>query len=207
MIVKNLVVGPLEENCFIIGDNHSKKAMVIDPGDEPGRIMELIRNYDFSIDYIVCTHAHFDHIGAVGDIKKETGARIIIHKDEMEIYLSACDQAALWGFNMDPLPEPDLFVADGDVIKLGELNFAVIHTPGHSPGGICLFGEGLVITGDTLFAGSVGRTDFYGGDINKLRTSFEKLMNLPPATAVLSGHGPNSTIGRESTENLFFAGE
>lgn len=206
MIVRSLVVGPLEENCFIIGDERSKKAMVIDPGDEPGRIMGSIRNDGFTIDYIVCTHAHFDHVGAVGDIKKETGARIIIHRDEMEIYRSAGDQAALWGFKVDSLPEPDMFVADGDVIKFGNLNFTVMHTPGHSPGGICLLGEGLVITGDTIFAGSVGRTDFYGGDINKLRNSFEKLMALPPATEVFAGHGPNSTIGRERAENLFFAG-
>lgn len=204
MIIRSLVVGPLEENCFIIGDEYSKKAMVIDPGDEPDRILELIRNDSLIVDYIACTHAHFDHIGACGDIKKKTGARIIIHKDEMELYRSAGDQAALWGYDIAPLPAPDMFVADGDVIKLGYLSFTVIHTPGHSPGGICFFGEGLVITGDTLFAGSVGRTDFYGGDINQLRSSFEKLLTLPPETAVFAGHGPNSTIGREKSENLFF---
>lgn len=204
MVVRSLVVGPLEENCFIIADEESKKAMVIDPGDEPGRIMEIIRNDGLSVDYIVCTHAHFDHIGVVGEIQQGTGAKIVVHKSELELYHSAKDQAAFWGYDVEPLPEPDMFVAEGDVIRLGSLAFKVIHTPGHSPGGICLFGEGLVITGDTLFAGSVGRTDFYGGDIVKLKRSFERLMSLSAATEVLSGHGPASTIGKEQSGNLSF---
>lgn len=203
MIIKSLVVGPLEENCFIIGDKRTKKAIVIDPGDEPDRIMELIRDNSLDVRYIICTHAHFDHVGAVTDIKKETGARIVVHKDELELYHGVRDQAIFWGYELDSLPEPDMLVKDGDDIKVGSLVFKVLHTPGHSPGSICLLGEGIVITGDTLFAGSVGRTDFYGGDTDKLRNSFERLMLLPPETRVLAGHGPNSTIGRESSGNYF----
>ena len=203
MIVKSVAVGPLEANCFIVGDEISRKSMVIDPGDEPDRIMEMIRREGLSVDYIICTHAHFDHIGAVADVKKETGAKIVLHEDELELYHAARDQAAFWGYEMDNLPEPDIFVKDGDEISAGTIKFKIIHTPGHSPGGICLYDGGIVITGDTLFAGAVGRTDFYGGDMGKLRQSFERLMSLPPETAILPGHGPNSTIERELKENIF----
>ncbi len=203
MIVRRLAVGPLEANCFLIGDEGSRKALVVDPGDEPDRIMESVRADGFSLEYIVCTHAHFDHVGAVPDVKSETGAKIIIHRDEMEIYQGARDLAAFWGYDIAPLPQPDILVEDGDEIRLGTLSFRVLHTPGHSPGGICLFGGGVVITGDTLFAGAVGRTDFHGGDINKLKESFQRLLTLPPETEVLAGHGPNSTIGRERSENFF----
>lgn len=197
MIIKNLVVGPLESNCFIIANELTKEAMVVDPGDEPGRIMEFIRDNHLDIKYIVCTHAHFDHVGAVADIKKETGARIVVHGDELELYHGARDQAVFWGYELDSLPEPDMLAKGGDEIKVGSLVFRVLHTPGHSPGSICLLGEGIVITGDTLFAGAVGRTDFYGGDIDKLKKSLERLLSLPAETRVLAGHGPNSTIGEQ----------
>jgi len=203
VIVRRLAVGPLEANCFLIGDEDSRKAMVIDPGDEPDRIMAVVKDGNLSLEYIVCTHAHFDHVGAVPDIKDETGAKIVIHKDELEIYQGARDMAAFWGYDISPLPEPDMLVEDGDEIRLGALSFRVLHTPGHSPGGMCLFGAGAVVTGDTLFAGAVGRTDFHGGDINKLKGSFKRLLSLPPETEVLAGHGPNSTIGRERSENVF----
>jgi hydroxyacylglutathione hydrolase len=203
MIVRRLAVGPLEANCFLIGDEDSLKAMVIDPGDEPDRIMAVLKDANLSVEYIVCTHAHFDHVGAVPDIKDETGAKIILHKDELEIYQGARDMAAFWGYDISPLPEPDMLVEDGDEIRLGALSFRVLHTPGHSPGGMCLFGAGALVTGDTLFAGAVGRTDFHGGDITKLKASFQRLLSLPPETEVLAGHGPNSTIGRERSENIF----
>lgn len=202
MFIKRLVVGPLEVNCYIIG-NEKGNAIVIDPGDEPDRIIEVIKNNGLIIDYIICTHGHFDHVGAVPDLKNATGAKVLIHKDELEIYQAARDMAAFWGYEVEDLPDPDIFVSEGDNIKAGDLNFMVLHTPGHSPGGICLYGEGLVLTGDTLFAGSVGRTDFYGGDMNQLKNSFNRLMALPEETKVLPGHGPESTIGEEKRENPF----
>jgi glyoxylase-like metal-dependent hydrolase (beta-lactamase superfamily II) len=165
--------------------------------------MEIVDSEGLTLDYIICTHAHFDHVGAVPDLRKTRHAKIVVHRDEVEIYAAARDMAAFWGYDLDSLPEPDMLVTDGDAIRLGALTFTILHTPGHSPGGICLFGEGIVITGDTLFAGSVGRTDFHGGDMNKLRESFDRLMLLPPDTLVLAGHGPNSTIGREQSENFF----
>lgn len=203
MIIRTIPVGPLEANCFVIADGISKKAVVVDPGDEPDRITEIIEQEGFSVEYIICTHAHFDHIGAVPDIKALTDADVVLHKDDIELYQGAEDQAALWGYNLSPLPKPDILVEDGDLIEVGGLKFDIIHTPGHSPGSLCLYGENIVVTGDTLFAGAVGRTDFYGGDMNKLKSSFERLMALPPSTEVLPGHGPNTTIGRERSDNFF----
>ena len=203
MLIKDVVVGFLQVNCFIIADEASKRAVVIDPGDEPDRVMEIIKENKLSVEYIVCTHGHFDHVGAVSDLKKEIGAKVLIHRDELEIYNGAKDMAAFWGYDLDPLPDPDVLVKDGEDITAGDLSFKVFHTPGHSPGGICLYGEGVVVTGDTLFAGSVGRTDFYGGDMNRLKESFKRLMALPGGTRVLPGHGPETTIGREKRENMF----
>jgi glyoxylase-like metal-dependent hydrolase (beta-lactamase superfamily II) len=203
MLIKNVVVGPLSVNCFIIADEKTKKAIVVDPGDEPDMIMDIIKKNNLIVEYIICTHGHFDHVGAVSDIKKETGAKVLIHKEELVIYNAALDMAAFWGYNIDPLPEPDGFVKDEDIIDIGDLQFKVLHTPGHSPGGICLYSNNILITGDTLFEGSVGRTDFYGGDAGKLKQSFKRLMELPDDTRVLPGHGPETTIGREKRENMF----
>lgn len=203
MIVKKITVGPLEENCYIVGDESSKHAMVIDPGDEPDRVLEIIKNEHLTVTSIVCTHAHFDHIGAVGDLKKATGAQVLIHREDSELYEGAKDQAAIWGFDFDETPKPDGYLDENDTIKVGSLTFTVLHTPGHSPGGICLYGEGIVITGDTLFQGSVGRTDMHGGDVKKLQASFKRLLDLPVDTIVLPGHGPDTTIGRERKDNFF----
>jgi len=206
MIIKKFVVGPLENNCFLVIEEVSKECFITDPGDEPDRIMDFVNENTLKVKYLVCTHTHFDHVGAVSDLKKDTGAKIVIHKDDLPIYESSQDHAAIWGFEIDPLPQPDAFVSDGDTIAIGNLQFEILHTPGHSPGGICIYGEGFVITGDTLFAGSVGRTDLPGGDIQKLKTSFKRLMSLSDGVKVLPGHGPETTIGRERTDN-FFASE
>ena len=203
MMIKKFVVGSLESNCFIIADEKLKECLITDPGDEPDRILDFIHENNFKVKYIVCTHAHFDHVAAVSDIKKDTDALVVIHKDDIELYKSTKNQAAQWGFDIDPQPEPDMLVSEGDRIVVGELRFKVLHTPGHSPGGICLYGEGILITGDTLFFGSVGRTDLYGGDINKLKKSVKRLISLPDGTKILPGHGPETTVGKEKTDNFF----
>ena len=205
MVIKKVVVGPLEENSYIVGDEISKEAVVIDPGDEPDRILEIINGNGFNVRAVICTHGHFDHIGAVGDIKKATGARVLLHNDDTETYRMAKEQAVLWGYNVDDLPEPDGFLKEGDEVKVGGLVFRVMHSPGHSQGGICLYGEGVVFSGDTIFQGSIGRTDFPGGSIEKLKESFKRLIDLPENTTVFSGHGPDTTIGREKRENFFMA--
>ncbi|NOX19889.1 MAG: MBL fold metallo-hydrolase [Nitrospirae bacterium] len=203
MQVKRLVVGPLEENTYIVYDKETKEALIIDPGDEPDRIEDLVRVEGLKVKYLVCTHAHFDHVGALPELKKSTSADILIHPDDLEIYEAARDMAAFWGYDIDPLPKPDIYVKEGDVIKAGNLSFKVIHTPGHSPGGICLYGQGVLFTGDTMFAGSVGRTDFHGGSLSKLKESFKRLISLPADTVVYPGHGPETTISNEKQNNFF----
>ena len=204
MIINVLAVGQLEANCYIVTDEDSNESIVVDPGDEPDRILELCK--DLKIMYIVLTHAHFDHVGAVTEIKEATGAKIVVHKDELEVYASVTEHGKAWGFNLAPLPKPDIIVNEGDEINLGMSKLTVIHTPGHTPGSICLYGEeGIVLTGDTLFAGSIGRTDFPGGSMKQMRTSFIKLMGLPEETAVFSGHGGATSIGNEKTGNMFAA--
>jgi glyoxylase-like metal-dependent hydrolase (beta-lactamase superfamily II) len=203
MVIKELVVGPLESNCYLIIDENSKETLVVDPGDEPDRIIDLVHENSLHVKYIVCTHAHFDHVGALSDIKQETGAPIVIHRDEQEVYRGTRQQAVSWGFELDELPEPDMLVSEGDILEIGSLKFMIIHTPGHSPGGICLSGEDILITGDTLFAGSVGRTDLHGGDLIQLKKSFKRLMSFSDEVKILPGHGPETTIGREKRENFF----
>lgn len=203
MLINELAVGQLEANCFIVSDEKTKEAIIIDPGDDDEEIMDVVKKDNLHVKYIVCTHAHFDHVGAVADIKERTNALICIHKDEVEVYKRAGDFAAFWGFRIKPLPEPDMLLNDGDIIVFGNLSLKVLHTPGHSPGGMCLYGEDVIFTGDTLFAGSVGRTDLPGGNINELKKSFLRLMSFPPETRVYAGHGCSSTIGAEKTDNFF----
>ena len=205
MLIEMISVGQLQANTYIIGDEETGQAVVIDPGDEGDRILEVIKANNLQINEIICTHAHFDHVGAVGDIKKETGAKIIMHKQDLDTYSLAKDQGAFWGFQVDDLPQPDGFVDEGDEIKIGSLSFKVLHTPGHSKGGICLYGEGIVFTGDTIFKGSIGRTDFPGGSIEELKSSFRRIIELPDNTRVLSGHGPETTIGYEKKTNFFMS--
>ena len=203
MIIKTIVVGPLATNTYIIGDDDLSVAMVIDPGDEPDRIMDEIHSPGLKVEKIVLTHGHFDHTGAAGDIKAETGAEILLHKDDLEIYRHAKEQALMFGFDVDDLPLPDRFLKEGDEIKIGGLIFKVLHTPGHSKGSICLYGEGMLISGDTIFQGSVGRTDLPGGSIQELASSFRRLLSLPEDTKILPGHGPETTVRVERETNYF----
>ncbi len=203
MFIKKIIVGPLESNCYIIGSDDTREAFVVDPGDEPDRIINLILEEKLRIKFIVCTHAHFDHVGAVPEIKEQTNAKIVIHGKDLELYKNIDKQAILWGYKIDPLPPPDVIVSEGDELDVGNLVFKILHTPGHSPGAISIYGEDILITGDTLFAGSVGRTDLYGGDIGELKNTFKRLMTLPDKTKVLPGHGPETTIGEERVNNFF----
>ncbi len=203
MKTDRIVTGQLQSNCYVVYDEKSLDAMVVDPGDEPDRILQLINGKKLRVVYIVCTHGHFDHIGSVAELKKETHGKIVLHRDELALYLRATDQAAVWGFEVSSQPGPDIFVADGDELLVGNLKFTVLSTPGHSPGGICLYGEGIVLTGDTIFAGSVGRTDLFGGSIDDLKKSFRRIISLPPETEILPGHGNPSTIRQEKKSNFF----
>ncbi len=205
MIIEKIVVGMLQVNCYIIGSKDSGKGVIIDPGDEPDRIIDLVGTTGLEIKEIICTHGHFDHIGAAGELKNYLGALVLLHREDILVYKHSYEVAQEWGLDAEPQPEPDLYITEGHLIDLGSTTMRVIHTPGHSPGSICLTGEGFVLTGDTLFAGSIGRTDFPGGDYNRIGKSFRMLMALDNSTKVMPGHGPSSTIGYERQHNPFAA--
>ena len=203
MIIKTLMVGPLQVNCHIIGDEKSGKAMVVDPGGDADMIMKEVNRNNLTVEYIVITHGHFDHIGATSSLKEKTGAKVLIHEAEAEIFSAAPGLAKYFGMGISKPPQPDQFLKDGEIIKVGDLQFKVMHLPGHSPGGIALYGEGIAVTGDTLFAGSIGRTDLPGSEEALIWKSLGRLIALPEDTKVLCGHGPASTIGREKKMNPF----
>ncbi len=203
MKIERLVTGELQSNCYIVWDEKNLESIVIDPGAEAERIGRLIEEEKLIVKYIVCTHGHFDHIGAVAAVKKKTGAKIVINKEDIEIYMHAGEFAASWGFAIEQPSQPDMLVEEGAEIIAGSLQFRILTTPGHSPGGICLYVRGVLFTGDTLFAGSVGRSDLYGGDMGELKKSFVRLMSLPPETVIMPGHGGSSTIKQERILNFF----
>ncbi len=204
MINTRIVVGPLEVNCYILADEQTGAAVIIDPGDDAEEILKIIRNENLKVRYIINTHAHFDHVGANARLKEATGAEILMHEADVAMLADAADQAIIFGSRIAQPPQPDRYVRDGDEIRAGEVRLKILHTPGHSRGGICLLGDGMVFTGDSLFAGSIGRTDFDGGDLMSLIGSIKaKLLTLPGDTIVYPGHGPETTIRDEKRENPF----
>ncbi|GAB4489703.1 MAG: MBL fold metallo-hydrolase [Thermodesulfovibrionales bacterium] len=205
MKIELIPVGPLQSNCYVVYDETGLAAVVIDPGDEPEKIYRTVREKNLKVAAIVCTHAHFDHVGAVGRLRQKTGAPVLLHVGDLEIYSRADEQGAIWGFRIEQPPKPDSFVSEGDAVTAGAVTLRVLHTPGHSPGGICLYAEaeGVVFTGDTIFAGSIGRTDFKGGDIEALKRSFRRIINLPEKTQLFPGHGNWTTVGDERETNFF----
>lgn len=188
-MLRKLVVGPYQTNCYILGYKGTDDAIVIDPGDDVFRIIKEISNQNLRVRYILITHGHIDHTGGVAEIKRITGAPVLIH---------ALDASGL------SFP-PDRHLDEGMEITLGTYKIKVIHTPGHSPGGVCLHAPGAVFTGDTLFAGSIGRTDFQGGDHQRLiKGVIDKIFPLGDALRVYPGHGPATSIGTERLRNPFF---
>ena len=203
MILKKLVVGPFASNCYLVGSESSKEGMIIDPGDEAEVILSNVKDLELEIRSIVLTHGHIDHIGALKEVKEATGAEVAIHTDEADS-LQSQPLSTLLGISYPTPPPPDRSLKDGDSIDIGDLHFGILHTPGHSPGGICLLGEGVVFSGDTLFNFGIGRTDLPGGSHSQLMNSIHtKLMVLPDNTTVYPGHGPDTTIGTERRGNPF----
>jgi len=206
MIFRHLVVGPLACNCYIVGDKTTKQGMVIDPGAEGRAILRAVSELGLSIKLIVVTHAHFDHVGAVPAVKEATGAQLAIHEADASMRLGpfARMMASISGGSFSRSSQPERLLRDGDVIEIDSLRFTVLHTPGHSLGGISLYGHGMVFTGDTLFNYGVGRSDFPGCSHRQLIDSIKrKLMSLPDDTIVYPGHGPPTTIGEEKRGNPF----
>jgi hydroxyacylglutathione hydrolase len=205
VIFRRLVVGPFASNCYIVGSESSKEGMIIDPGADAGKILAGVRDLGLDIKTILITHGHIDHVSALKEVKEATGAETLIHADDARA-LQDGRQAMMLGASY-PVSPPDRLLKDGDSVDVGELHFTVLHTPGHSPGGICLAGEGVVFSGDTLFNFGIGRYDFPGSSGTQLMESIRtKLMTLPDDTAVYPGHGPDTTIGTERRGNPFLRG-
>ncbi len=204
MIIKDLVVGPLMANCFIFGCNKTKEAVVIDPGGDADRILLSLADSELKVKYIINTHGHFDHVCGNGKMKDATGADILIHPLDAPMLGMLSSNAAVFGISVENSPPCDQTIEEGETISFGNISLKVIHTPGHTPGGISLYTDGIVFVGDTLFAGSIGRTDFPGGDFDTLISSIKtKLFDMEDDMRVLSGHGPETTIGSEKRFNPF----
>jgi glyoxylase-like metal-dependent hydrolase (beta-lactamase superfamily II) len=204
-----LPVSPFLMNCAVLGCRVTGRAAIIDPGDEAERVLAVAREAELQVSHVLLTHAHIDHVAAVGSVKAATDAPIHLHREDLPLYQQVGAQARAFGLGFhETLPTPDVFVQEGDLLQVGALKLRVRHTPGHSPGSVCYVVEGLtpgiVFCGDVLFAGSIGRTDLWGGSFQTLMESIgHKLMTLPDATIVHSGHGPATTIGEERQTNPF----
>jgi hydroxyacylglutathione hydrolase len=210
VLVERLVLGALDTNCWLVADGEGGPLVVIDPAGDDDELLAAVAGRPVA--HIVLTHGHFDHLGAASAIVGATGAPLAVHRLDAGVVTDAqTNGGRQFGFEHEA-PEPDRLLEDGDVLEAGALRLEVIHTPGHTPGGVCLLapatGDGHgpphLFSGDTLFAGSVGRADFLGGDARALRTSIGRLTALPPATIVNTGHGPDTTLAREARGNFFW---
>ena len=210
MILEQLVVSPFQSNCWIFGCDETREGVVIDPGDEAERILESVENHGLTIKYLIHTHGHLDHVGATAAVQRETGGLTLIHEADQIMLDNLPAQAALFGGGDPEIPTVDQYIKEGDLISFGRYVLSVIETPGHSPGGICLKLEGNeqgLFAGDTLFQGSIGRSDLWGGSYEQLMDSIrDQLWQLDDDTVVFPGHGPKTTIGDEKRNNPFLQG-
>ena len=205
-IRKTFSVPPLGCNCSIIGDPVTKQAVVIDPGGAPERILREVQELGCTVSHILHTHAHLDHFLASGEIKKATGAAICLHQDDLQLWNNLELQCRVFGVSYVPALPPDQWLTDEEKVMLGQVPIVALHTPGHTPGSISFYlpNDKLVLAGDTLFRGSIGRTDLWGGNYEAIEESIrERLYTLDDATLVITGHGPETEIGVEKEMNQF----
>jgi len=199
--------GAFLENCYLAIDEEARQCVIVDPGEDAGLILRQVAAAGARPVAVWLTHAHLDHVLGVGRVAAETGAPVFLHPADRALYDHVPEQAAAFGLRAAAVPPPDRAFAHGDEVRVGGLTFSVRHTPGHSPGSVCLLGDGVVFAGDVLFQGSIGRTDLPGGDLDALLASIEReLLVLPDSTIVYSGHGPQTTIGAERRGNPFLTG-
>jgi len=207
VVVDKVVVGPFASNCYIVGSESNKEGIIIDPGDEAKKILKKVSDLGLDIKLIVLTHGHIDHVGALKEVKEVTGAEVAIHADDVQSLSGGTGflvSLLVPGLSYPKPPPPDRLLKDGDSLDIGNMHFEVLHTPGHTPGGICFLGGGVVFSGDTLFNYGIGRTDLPGGNYHQLLNSIRtKLMVLSDDTIVYPGHGPATTIGAERQGNPF----
>ena len=206
IIVETIPVGPLQCNCTILGDLVSRKAIVVDPGGDAEILLERLVELNLQVERIIHTHAHLDHFLASGKMKEATGAKLALHREDLFLWDMLEDQCRMFGIPFEPPPPPDQWLENEEEIDLNDLQGKALHTPGHTPGSMCFLFESqkLLIAGDTLFQGSIGRTDLWGGDFKKIEKSIqEKLYTLDEETSVITGHGESTSIGHEMRTNSF----
>lgn len=204
MLIKKMEVGNLMSNCYIIGCQDTSEAVVVDPGAESDTILAVLEENNLKVKYIINTHGHVDHVGANEPVKKATNADILIHKEDAPLFSNSQENLSMYVGGELLLSPPERLLEEGDTITFGNITLKVIHTPGHTRGGISLHGDQVVFTGDTLFAGSIGRTDLPGGDYQQIISSIkEKILPLGDDIKVYPGHGPVSTVAREKKTNPF----
>lgn len=205
MIIEKVVVGPFATNCYIVGDESTKEGIIIDPGDEAKKILERVDELGLDIKLILLTHGHIDHVGALKEVKEATNAEVAIHVDDANFKRYRSSGLVLGLFYPHP-PAPDRLLKDGDTLDIAGMRFEVIHTPGHTAGGICLLRDGVVFSGDTLFNYGIGRSDLLGGNHSQLLESIRsKLLVLDDDTVVYPGHGDDTTIATERKGNPFLS--
>ena len=206
LIVETLPVGHMKCNCTILGDPVSRKAIVVDPGGDAELLIERLLELDLQVERIIHTHAHLDHFLASGKMKEATGAKLALHRDDLFLWNMLEDQCRMFGIPFEKPPPPDQWLEHEEEIEVKGVQLKALHTPGHTPGSMCFLFEKqkLLIAGDTLFQGSIGRTDLWGGDYQKIEKSIqEKLYTLDEDTAVITGHGESTSIGHEMRSNSF----
>jgi hydroxyacylglutathione hydrolase len=206
VIVDSRTVGPFEENSYLVVDEATKRAALIDPGGEPDELIEMVRRSGATLEAIWLTHGHLDHIGGIAGVLRRYPVPVHMHAADLTLYLRGSQQAALYGVPFEQPESPDAELTDGDVLTLGSLAFEVTHLPGHSPGHVVLRHGDVVFGGDLLFAGSIGRTDLPFGDPIRMQESLMRICELSDETIVHPGHGPSTTIGRERATNGFLTG-
>ncbi len=208
MIVEMMQLGPIGTNGYILHDDATRRGAVIDPGGDAPEVLAALNQLGVAVEAIVATHAHFDHIGAVRDLVEATRAPFLLYEAELPVLQVAAERAStLFGIHVPQPPPPDRLVRHGDILTLGGSGFRAVHTPGHSPGHMCLIGDGVAFVGDVIFEGGIGRTDLPGGDYDTLMRSIAThILPLPDDTLLYNGHGPATTVDRERRTNPFLVG-